>query len=399
MNAVSLDEALSLVLEAREKHAQIETNPKGFFVHVRVPEHVASRLREVQKSVLPAHGTPQDIDHVTLVYTKKALEDHPPDRVHAALDALRRHGETVEPIEARLQGWAYFDGASKDGKPATALVALVDAPGLDHLHVDLSRKLKDHGIFPSGNHIFTPHITIGYLPQHGRAEKELPPIDGVFTIDKAHVAARDHHEIPLSGGPSLGEKAAAAAMAPDVTLEEFRAGGKGKTTYPRDHVSAMRVPKGGSCCANCKYVDKEAHACKSAHYRTWNGGDGKLPALPLDEICSDWYEPSEPLEKKSAMNPALRSGLIGAGIGGAIGAGGAALDYATDTPEQRAMQPLLKRMLINGGVGAVGGGVIGGAHRLSAPDTAINALQAEDVIDQFRHASLGEEAAREASKR
>lgn len=211
MNAVSLDEALSLVLEAREKHAQIETNPKGFFVHVRVPEHVAERLREVQKTLLPASGTPQDIDHVTLVYTKKALEDHPPDKVHAALEALRRHGETVEPIDARIQGWGYFDGASKDGKPATALVALVDAPGLDHLHVDLARTLKDHHIFPSGAHVFTPHITLGYLPQHERAEKDLPPIDGTFTIDKVHVAARDHHEIPLSGGPSLGQKAAAAA--------------------------------------------------------------------------------------------------------------------------------------------------------------------------------------------
>lgn len=299
---VSLDEALDHVLQAREKHAQIETNPKGFFVHVRVPEHVASRLREVQKNVLPASGTPQDIDHVTLVYTKKALEDHPPEKVHAALEAMREHGETVEPIEARLQGWAYFDGASKDGKPATALVALVDAPGLDHLHVDLSRKLKDHGIFPSGNHIFTPHITIGYLPQHGRAEKDLPPIDGVFTIDAAHVASRDHHEIPL--GPSLGQKAAAWAS--------------------------------------------------------------------------------------------TRPALVGAGIGGVLGAGASALDYATDTPEERAQQGLLKRMLINGGVGAVGGGVIGAAHKLAPPDTAINALQSNDVVDQFRHASLGEEAARKA---
>jgi hypothetical protein len=84
-------------------------------------------------------------------------------------------------------------------------------------------------------------------------------------------------------------------MTPDVTLDAFKAGGKGKTTYPRDHVAAMRVPKGGSNCSNCKYVDKEAHACKSAHYRLWNGGDGKLPDYGLDEICSDWYEPTEAL--------------------------------------------------------------------------------------------------------
>jgi 2'-5' RNA ligase len=296
-----MDEALQGVLEAREKRAQIATNPKGFFVHVRVPEHVAERLREIQKTVLPAHSTPQEIDHVTLVYTKKALEDHAPEAVHAALDAMRRHGETVEPIDARLQGWAYFDGASSDGQPATALVALVDAPGLDHLHVDLSRLLKEHGIFPSANHIFTPHITLGYLPQHGRAEKDLPPIDGSFTIDKAHVAARDHHEVPLSGGPSLGQKAAAFVL-----------------------------------------------------------------------------------------SPTARTGLIGAGIGGALGAGAAAADYATDSPEERHRQGLLKRMLINGGVGAVGGGLVGAAHKLSP--TAV------DPDGQIRFASLGEEAARKASK-
>jgi len=84
-------------------------------------------------------------------------------------------------------------------------------------------------------------------------------------------------------------------VAPDVMFEEFRAGGKGKTSFPRDHVAAMRVPKGGSSCKNCKFVDVDAHACKSAHYVRWNGGDPKLPDFGLDEICSDWYEPAEKL--------------------------------------------------------------------------------------------------------
>ena len=84
---------------------------------------------------------------------------------------------------------------------------------------------------------------------------------------------------------------------PDVTLDQFKAGGKGSLSFPRDHVAAMRVHKGGSSCKNCRYVDASAHACKSAHYVKWNGGDSSLPKdLELDEICSDWYEPAEKFE-------------------------------------------------------------------------------------------------------
>jgi hypothetical protein len=68
-------------------------------------------------------------------------------------------------------------------------------------------------------------------------------------------------------------------------------GGKGTFELPKNHKAAMQVTKGGSCCKNCKYVDVDKHACKNKYYIKWNGGDGKLPDLPLDEICSDWWQP------------------------------------------------------------------------------------------------------------
>lgn len=211
MRSVTLAHALAQLLCEREKHAQIHTNPRAFFVHVRVPDHVVDHLRDVQKRLVPDADKQQDIDHVTLVYTKKALEDHPPEKVHDALEALRRIGERTEPIDAKIQGWGYFDGAQKDGKTTTALVALLDAPGLEHLHVDMVRALKNHGIEPSDSHVFTPHITLGYLGPAGRATEHLEPLAGKFTIDKAHVASRDVHEIPLTGDANLGRKAASAA--------------------------------------------------------------------------------------------------------------------------------------------------------------------------------------------
>lgn len=211
MHAVSFREALEGALALSDKEAQISTSPRTFFVHVRVPEHVAEDLRQVQKKVLPDTSKHVDIDHITLVYTKKPTDGHAPDKVHAALDALRGVGQRVEPIEAKLQGWGFFDGAMKGGEPSTALVALVDAPGLEHLHVDMSRALKDLGVEPSDSHVFTPHITLGYLGHHGRVDVGLPPVNGRFTIDKVHVAAQDHHEVPLVG-ESLGRKAAAFVL-------------------------------------------------------------------------------------------------------------------------------------------------------------------------------------------
>lgn len=73
-------------------------------------------------------------------------------------------------------------------------------------------------------------------------------------------------------------------------------GGEGTFELPKNHIAAIQVPKGGSCCQNCKYVDVKNHACENKHYIKWNGDSGKLPDLPLDEICSDWYEPKKKLK-------------------------------------------------------------------------------------------------------
>lgn len=67
-------------------------------------------------------------------------------------------------------------------------------------------------------------------------------------------------------------------------------GGKGPFELPSNHKAAIQVTKGGSSCKNCKFVDAENHACTNKYYIKWNGGSGKLPDLPLDEICSDWWE-------------------------------------------------------------------------------------------------------------
>lgn len=237
------------------KTAEIKTGPRTFFVHVRVPDGVAGRLREVQKSVIPDASRHQDIDHVTLVYVPKPRDgDYAPDKIDGAVDVLRAVGVDHEPIRARIQGWGYFDGAEKDGKATTALVALLDAPGLEHLHVGISNALKEHGITPSDAHVFTPHITLGYLEQHGRVDRPLPPLSGSFTIDKVHVAARDHHEVPLTGGSGLAKAATEFAKGMREEQEEHHLPPSDTRKLVTDHLAKdpsyyTHAERGSDCLA------------------------------------------------------------------------------------------------------------------------------------------------------
>src|SRR6266436_1413795 len=63
-----------------------------------------------------------------------------------------------------------------------------------------------------------------------------------------------------------------------------------KPTYPSDHEAGMRVPKGGSSCASCKYLEGK-DKCNNKYFIKWNGSKN-LP-LPAEEFCSDWYEPAD----------------------------------------------------------------------------------------------------------
>jgi len=72
--------------------------------------------------------------------------------------------------------------------------------------------------------------------------------------------------------------------------EENNYGGKGKFELPSNHKAAMVIENGTFSCANCKFVDVENHSCNNSYYIQWNGGDGKLPNVSLEKICSDWFE-------------------------------------------------------------------------------------------------------------
>lgn len=65
--------------------------------------------------------------------------------------------------------------------------------------------------------------------------------------------------------------------------------------YPPDHKPGMRVPKGGSMCANCKYLGHDQRTCANKYFIEWNGSN-VIPGK-IDEYCSDWYEPRDTLKR------------------------------------------------------------------------------------------------------
>lgn len=62
------------------------------------------------------------------------------------------------------------------------------------------------------------------------------------------------------------------------------------SVLPPDHQLGMQVPKGGSMCANCKYLS-DPQTCGNPGFIKWNGSP-QLPA-PADQYCCDLYEPGE----------------------------------------------------------------------------------------------------------
>ena len=62
-----------------------------------------------------------------------------------------------------------------------------------------------------------------------------------------------------------------------------------RVVYPKDHKLGMRVPKGGSDCAKCEYV--EGKDCTNTIFVKWNGSE--VIPLPIDEYCCDMFEIKE----------------------------------------------------------------------------------------------------------
>lgn len=67
--------------------------------------------------------------------------------------------------------------------------------------------------------------------------------------------------------------------------------GGGEFSLPPEHRAGMRVPRGGSSCASCKFVSEDLKHCSNERWQRWSGTD-ELPEA-AEEYCSDWWSPSD----------------------------------------------------------------------------------------------------------
>ena len=80
-----------------------------------------------------------------------------------------------------------------------------------------------------------------------------------------------------------------------LSKSEGEYGGKGPLILPKNHKAGVIVPKGGSCCANCKFgeMKDDGPHCNSPNWQIWNGGESRLPVDDPETYCSDFWEPQE----------------------------------------------------------------------------------------------------------
>lgn len=90
------------------------------------------------------------------------------------------------------------------------------------------------------------------------------------------------------GSAVANKQAIAVAESVARRAKERASGGRAaaEVALPADHQLGMRVPKGGSMCANCEYLASPTE-CGNKGFIKWNGG-AKLPHA-ADEYCCDLY--------------------------------------------------------------------------------------------------------------
>lgn len=141
-----------------------------------------------------------------------------------------------------------------------------------------------------------------FFGEVNRVRQESIGIDGYFWRGMGDNREREEHVLregrryawsdPPVGGHPGEDYLCRCWPEPDLTaiLEDVRADayGGGPFKLPQDHVAGLRVPKGGSCCANCRFLAPDKASCTEPNWVRWHANDPKLPA-PADEYCSDFW--------------------------------------------------------------------------------------------------------------
>jgi len=255
---------------------------------------------------------PEDVDHVTLLYVpsdKEITEEVASKAAAAARDALKKF--ELGPVKARLQGWGYFDGAEKGEERSTALVALLDAPGLAEVHLVLKAALTEAGLpADEQTHGFVPHATLAYLEAGERIEN-LPELGDEIVINELELVHSETYRIPIGG---------------KVEKSDPRSDTPWDPSHLEDRASEQLVARHWDLHLEFRQPGRPTSALVNEHARIVDelfGRGVKHPAPPdngLDDLSEDfeeyeskqpdWTRPMRPkilddLEKRVDPNPGV----------------------------------------------------------------------------------------------
>jgi 2'-5' RNA ligase len=230
-------QVLARNVELKSVEKKIRPDPTRLFFCARLPDEIRKKLTDLAEELEGIDAAKlDDADHITVLYVPSKGEYSEGDK-KAVFSAVQKVLDSTQPIDAKLQGWGYFDGVSKEGEPATALVALIDAPGLADLHVKIKAAISEAGFteVDDQTHGYVPHATLAYLPVGARIEN-LPVLDAEFKIEKIELVHSDISEMDLRGvGKNLGD------------YEHALAGNQGKTEFYK--MALQSAPERAGACA------------------------------------------------------------------------------------------------------------------------------------------------------
>lgn len=154
-----------------------------------------SEFAEVDsRSTMLAFWLPADVAKAIAISPDDLPEAEPPDQLHLTLayfgklpkvplpkwtKAIQKLCDRTPPITAKLGAWGRFP-ASESSDNKDVIWAGVDAPGLIELRqelIELSTKLD---LEAYGNHGYTPHITLAYIPPSKEFTPEIEPLEVVL---------------------------------------------------------------------------------------------------------------------------------------------------------------------------------------------------------------------------
>lgn len=131
-------------------------------------------------------GEPAEDLHVTLAFLGDASELDDPAALKAVVQGI---AASAPPLTGEVAGIGHFTAG-----PEPVTYASPDVPGLSELRQSICEGLEGAGVEPSGDHGFTPHMTLAYA----RTEPDIPNLALAFNT-LSLVIAGDRTDYPLSG--------------------------------------------------------------------------------------------------------------------------------------------------------------------------------------------------------